>query len=145
MVIAFSATGDKYYEHKLTQIEKGDLLTITSRLSNAEIASESPSLNIKDKRLSQILQVDETVKGSSDHKLSKIEKGKLLALPSRITNPVGANSSPFNINDKHLLQILQVDSISPTETHPKAALKPPLSVTVVSKPTTTPKSKAKPS
>ncbi|WP_168693913.1 LPD38 domain-containing protein [Histophilus somni] len=43
-----------------------------------------------------------------DHKLTKIEKGELLSLPSRITNPVGESSSPLSsINDKRLLQILQ--------------------------------------
>ncbi|PJG83755.1 LPD38 domain-containing protein [Caviibacterium pharyngocola] len=43
-----------------------------------------------------------------DHKLSEIEKGDLLSLPSRITNPVGESSSPLSeIDDKRLLQILQ--------------------------------------
>ncbi|WP_218637867.1 hypothetical protein, partial [Histophilus somni] len=43
-----------------------------------------------------------------DHKLTKIEKGELLSLPSGITNPVGESSSPLSsINDKRLLQILQ--------------------------------------
>ncbi|WP_424408514.1 LPD38 domain-containing protein [Pasteurella sp. PK-2025] len=43
-----------------------------------------------------------------DHKLTKIEKGELLSLPSRITNPVGESSSPLSdVNDKRLLQILQ--------------------------------------
>ena len=48
--------GDKYYDHKLTKIEKGDLLEIASRLSNAEISSSSPLSEVNDKRLLQILQ-----------------------------------------------------------------------------------------
>lgn len=43
-----------------------------------------------------------------DHKLSDIEKGDLLSLPSRITNPVGESPSPLSyVDDKRLLQILQ--------------------------------------
>jgi len=51
-----STTGHKYYDHKLTKIEKGNLLEMTSRLSNAEISSSSPLSNINDKSLLQILQ-----------------------------------------------------------------------------------------
>ena len=42
-----------------------------------------------------------------DHKLSKIGKGELLSLPSRITTPVGDNAALIGINDKRLLSILQ--------------------------------------
>ena len=55
-VVCVSNFGDKYYDHKLTKIEKGDLLEIASRLSNAEISSSSPLLEVNDKRLLQILQ-----------------------------------------------------------------------------------------
>nr|DAW69692.1 MAG TPA: ParB ddrB-like ParB superfamily domain [Caudoviricetes sp.] len=55
-VVGVSNFGDKYYDHKLTKIEKGDLLEIASRLSNAEISSSSPLLEVNDKRLLQILQ-----------------------------------------------------------------------------------------
>lgn len=54
--VGIATTGDKYYDHKLTKIEKGDLLEMTSRLSNAEISSSSPLLEVNDKRLLQILQ-----------------------------------------------------------------------------------------
>lgn len=54
--IAVATTGDKYYDHKLTRIEKGDLLEMTSRLSSAEISNQSPLSDIDDKRLLQILQ-----------------------------------------------------------------------------------------
>lgn len=55
-VIGVSTTGDKYYDHKLTKIEKGNLLEMTSRVSTAEISSSSPLSSINDKRLLQILQ-----------------------------------------------------------------------------------------
>ena len=55
-VVGVSNFGDKYYDHKLTKIEKGDLLEIASRLSNAEISSSSPLSEVNDKRLLQILQ-----------------------------------------------------------------------------------------
>ncbi|WP_338809167.1 hypothetical protein V6667_08060 [Neisseria leonii] len=54
--VGVATTGDKYYDHKLTQIEKGNLLEMTSRLSNAEIPNASPFSKINDKRLLQILQ-----------------------------------------------------------------------------------------
>ena len=55
-VVGVSNFGDKYYDHKLTKIEKGDLLEIASRLSNAEISNSSPLSGVNDKRLLQILQ-----------------------------------------------------------------------------------------
>lgn len=61
--IAVATTGDKYYDHKLTRIEKGDLLEMTSRLSSAEISNQSPLSGIDDKRLLQILQDKDAGKG----------------------------------------------------------------------------------
>lgn len=61
--IAVATTGDKYYDHKLTRIEKGDLLEMTSRLSGAEISNQSPLSDIDDKRLLQILQDKDAGKG----------------------------------------------------------------------------------
>lgn len=54
--VGIATTGDKYYDHKLTKIEKGDLLEMTSRLSSAEISNQSPLSEVNDKRLLQILQ-----------------------------------------------------------------------------------------
>ncbi|WP_192887791.1 hypothetical protein [Neisseria lactamica] len=61
--ITVATTGDKYYDHKLTRIEKGDLLEMTSRLSGAEISNQSPLSDIDDKRLLQILQDKDAGKG----------------------------------------------------------------------------------
>ncbi|NBI43228.1 hypothetical protein GVX76_06960 [[Haemophilus] felis] len=55
-VVGVSTTGDKYYDHKLTKIEKGNLLEMTSRVSTAEISNASPLSEVNDKRLLQILQ-----------------------------------------------------------------------------------------
>lgn len=64
--VGISTTGDKYYDHKLTKIEKGDLLEMTSRLSSAEISNQSPLSKVNDKRLLQILQ---DAQGESDQQI----------------------------------------------------------------------------
>lgn len=64
--VGISTTGDKYYDHKLTKIEKGDLLEMTSRLSSAEISNQSPLSEVNDKRLLQILQ---DAQGESDQQI----------------------------------------------------------------------------
>lgn len=51
--------GSRYYDHKLTQIEKGKLLSLLDRLSNAGASeANSPLSAVNDKRLLQILQAD---------------------------------------------------------------------------------------
>ena len=64
--VGIATTGDKYYDHKLTKIEKGDLLEMTSRLSSAEISNQSPLSKVNDKRLLQILQ---DAQGESDQQI----------------------------------------------------------------------------
>lgn len=64
--VGIATTGDKYYDHKLTKIEKGDLLEMTSRLSSAEISNQSPLFDVNDKRLLQILQ---DAQGESDQQI----------------------------------------------------------------------------
>ncbi|VTX83894.1 LPD38 domain-containing protein [uncultured Aggregatibacter sp.] len=64
--VGIATTGDKYYDHKLTKIEKGDLLEMTSRLSSAEISNQSPLSEVNDKRLLQILQ---DAQGESDQQI----------------------------------------------------------------------------
>ena len=58
-VIAEHTDGSRYYDHKLTQIEKGKLIDSLSRTSPARISQEvSLSSASKDKRLSSILQAN---------------------------------------------------------------------------------------
>lgn len=56
-VIAEYANGERYYDHSLTQIEKGDLLN-RAELSSTVAESKSPISHIKDKRLISILQTN---------------------------------------------------------------------------------------
>ena len=55
-VIAVSNSGDRYYDHKLTEIEKGKLIELTYAITNHENSINSPLSDLKDKRLSLILQ-----------------------------------------------------------------------------------------
>lgn len=54
-VLAIDDRDDRYYDHRLTKIEKGNLLASTVRLTNAAVAGKLP-LDEYDRRLLQILQ-----------------------------------------------------------------------------------------
>ena len=56
-VVAEYENGERYYDHSLTQIEKGDLLN-RAELSSTVADSKSPISGIKDKRLVSILQTN---------------------------------------------------------------------------------------
>ncbi len=55
-VIANQSNGERYYDHKLTHIEKGKLLSIVPTIQKAGMEGNSPLFGIKDKRLLSILQ-----------------------------------------------------------------------------------------
>ncbi len=54
-VVAELANGERYYDHSLTQIEKGDLLN-RAEVSSTVADNKSPLSEVKDKRLISILQ-----------------------------------------------------------------------------------------
>jgi len=56
-IVIADIQGQKYYDHKLTQIEKGKLIDSSRAISNAPINQNLPS-TIEDSRLLQILQED---------------------------------------------------------------------------------------
>lgn len=58
-VIANQNNGERYYDHKLTNIEKGKLLSITPTIQKAGMDGNSPLSDIKDKRLLSILQAND--------------------------------------------------------------------------------------
>lgn len=58
-VIANQNNGERYYDHKLTNIEKGKLLSIAPTIQKAGIDDNSPLSDVKDKRLLSILQTNE--------------------------------------------------------------------------------------
>lgn len=60
-VIANQSNGERYYDHKLTHIEKGKLLSIIPTIQKAGMEGNSPLSEVKDKRLLSILQADEDI------------------------------------------------------------------------------------
>lgn len=58
IVVALQKNGERYYDHKLTKIEKGALLSTLSAIHKAGEESTTPFADVKDKRLLSILQVD---------------------------------------------------------------------------------------
>lgn len=65
--IGVGRNGNRYYDHKLTQIEKGKLLSLLDRVSTTGASeSNSPLSEVNDKRLLQILQ---DAQGESDQQI----------------------------------------------------------------------------
>lgn len=95
--IAVATTGDKYYDHKLTRIEKGDLLEMTSRLSGAEISNQSPLSSIDDKRLLQILQDKDADKGGiADFDTEAVRFSRAANIGAAISHITGKKSDLRN-------------------------------------------------
>lgn len=95
--IAVATTGDKYYDHKLTRIEKGDLLEMTSRLSGAEISNQSPLSDIDDKRLLQILQDKDASKGGiADFDTEAVRFSRAANIGAAISHITGKKSDLRN-------------------------------------------------
>lgn len=55
-VIANGYNGEKYYDHRLTKMEKGELISLAAAMQNHGSEINSPLSDIKDKRLISILQ-----------------------------------------------------------------------------------------
>ena len=55
-VVANSTTGKRYYDHLLTSIEKGRLISLTAAISHHGNETNLPNSGVKDKRLLRILQ-----------------------------------------------------------------------------------------
>lgn len=95
--IAVATTGDKYYDHKLTRIEKGDLLEMTFRLSGAEISNQSPLSGIDDKRLLQILQDKDAGKGGiADFDTEAVRFSRAANIGAAISHITGKKSDLRN-------------------------------------------------
>lgn len=95
--IAVATTGDKYYDHKLTRIEKGDLLEMTSRLSGAEISNQSPLSDVDDKRLLQILQDKDAGKGGiADFDTEAVRFSRAANIGAAISHITGKKSDLRN-------------------------------------------------
>ena len=57
-VIANGVNGRRYYDHRLTEIEKGKLISLTAAMQNHGSESNNPLSGFKDKRLLLILQTN---------------------------------------------------------------------------------------
>ena len=57
-VVAVQSNGTRYYDHKLSEIEKGELLSIIPTIQKAGIENNLPSFVGKDTRLFSILQTN---------------------------------------------------------------------------------------
>ena len=68
-VVAEQNNGNRYYDHRLTDIEKGKLLSIIPTIQKAGIDGNLPKSAYKDKRLISILQTNEE-ESSSEPKFS---------------------------------------------------------------------------
>lgn len=73
-VIANQNNGERYYDHKLTNIEKGKLLSIAPTIQKAGIDGNSPLSDVKDKRLLSILQTNEK---ENARKSSRLQVGNV--------------------------------------------------------------------
>ena len=65
-VIAEQNNGERYYDHKLTKIEKGKLLSIIPTIQKAGMDSDLPRSVGKDSRLLSILQVNDEKKPNDE-------------------------------------------------------------------------------
>lgn len=77
-VVGVGENGNRYYDHKLTKIEKGELLSYVGRVSTAEPGkANSPLSDLNDKRLLQILQQQNANLEQTHNQLKQIVGGKL--------------------------------------------------------------------
>lgn len=88
LVVGQSHYGEKYYDHKLSNIEKGDLTRIIRTDNKSGGSVKSPLTELKDKRLAQILQADnDKIRFSKRAKVSEPYKRDLM-----VTHNISADS-----------------------------------------------------
>lgn len=85
-VVANAVTGERYYDHKLTAIEKGELLS-TAGITNPSFDDTSPLSSIDDKRLLQILQDDKAK--NSDYRFSRSQSALDLSISGKAKKEQG--------------------------------------------------------
>lgn len=105
-VIAEQNNGERYYDHKLTKIEKGKLLSIIPTIQKAGMDSDLPRSVGKDSRLLSILQVKDEKKPNDG--LYRVGGGKELR-DGRKIEFVRKPTATYNALARHL----QVEGIKP--------------------------------
>lgn len=96
--VAVSRNGNRYYDHKLTQIEKGNLLSLLDRVSTTGASeSKSPLSDIDDKRLLQILQDKDAGKGGiADFDTEAVRFSRAANIGAAISHITGKRSDLRN-------------------------------------------------
>lgn len=96
--VAVSRNGNRYYDHKLTQIEKGNLLSLLDRVSTTGASeSKSPLSDIDDKRLLQILQDKDAGKGGiADFDTEAVRFSRAANIGAAISHITGKKSDLRN-------------------------------------------------
>lgn len=96
--VAVSRNGNRYYDHKLTQIEKGNLLSLLDRVSTTGASeSKSPLSGIDDKRLLQILQDKDAGKGGiADFDTEAVRFSRAANIGAAISHITGKKSDLRN-------------------------------------------------
>ncbi|MDR1192174.1 MAG: UDP-N-acetylmuramate--L-alanine ligase [Verrucomicrobiales bacterium] len=84
--------GRKYYDHELTQIEKGHLIDSLHLLSNKVAANQMPLSTIKDTRLLDLLKLNFTPEKDADGDVVGVA-GKLLAQPNAHVHLIAVSGS----------------------------------------------------
>lgn len=105
-VIAEQNNGERYYDHKLTKIEKGKLLSIIPTIQKAGMDSDLPRSAGKDSRLLSILQVKDEKKPNDG--LYRVGGGKELR-DGRKIEFVRKPTATYNALARHL----QAEGIKP--------------------------------
>lgn len=105
-VIAEQNNGERYYDHKLTKIEKGKLLSIIPTIQKAGMDSDLPRSVGKDSRLLSILQVKDEKKPNDG--LYRVGGGKELRDGRKIVF-VRKPTATYNALARHL----QAEGIKP--------------------------------
>lgn len=98
VAVAVSRNGNRYYDHKLTQIEKGNLLSLLDRVSTTGASeSKSPLSGIDDKRLLQILQDKDAGKGGiADFDTEAVRFSRAANIGAAISHITGKKSDLRN-------------------------------------------------
>lgn len=96
--VAVSRNGNRYYDHKLTKIEKGNLLSLLDRVSTTgAFESKSPLSGIDDKRLLQILQDKDAGKGGiADFDTEAVRFSRAANIGAAISHITGKKSDLRN-------------------------------------------------
>lgn len=96
--VAVSRNGNRYYDHKLTKIEKGNLLSLLDRVSTTGASeSKSPLSDIDDKRLLQILQDKDAGKGGiADFDTEAVRFSRAANIGAAISHITGKKSDLRN-------------------------------------------------